>query len=214
MINVEFHPETDILDVKSIENALKNVKELKIDTCNWPEAFPYIPEVSLKMIHTGDCFILKYDVREKCTAAKVATDLGRTWTDSCVECFFQPYGKGKYYNLECTCIGKILMNHREGRPNPTRSGQEILDKILRYPSLGSEPFEERIGDNRWSVILVVPKDALWEDNIESFRGLDAKMNAYKCGDELSTPHFLSLAPIKTEKPDFHQPDFFIPVHFE
>ncbi len=213
MINIEFRPEVDINDPISINKALETIEKLKIDKCNWPDKFPYAPEVTLQMIHTGDAFILKYEVREKCTAARVTTDKGRTWTDSCVECFFQPYGKGKYYNLECTCIGKIIMNHREGRPNPTICEQEVLDTIKRYPSLGTEPFEEIIGDNHWTVILVIPKEAYWEDDIKTFRGMDARLNAYKCGDELSTPHFLSLAPVGTEKPDFHRPEYFTAVHF-
>ena len=147
MINVEFHPETDILDVKSIENALKSVKELKIDTCNWPEAFPYIPEVSLKMIHTGDCFILKYDVREKCTAAKVATDLGRTWTDSCVECFFPdiferllkdyPGKYGIFYNINFPALPpeqiKGVKAAHQGINTWTREVQEWNpDEILEH----------------------------------------------------------------------------------
>lgn len=39
------------------------------------------------------------------------------------------------------------------------------------------------------------------------------MNLFKCGDELSHPHFLSWQPIRTEKPDFHRPEFFAQVRF-
>ena len=33
-------------------------------------------------------------------------------------------------------------------------------------------------------------------------------NLYKCADKSETPHYLSLFPIDTEKPDFHRPEFF------
>jgi hypothetical protein len=33
-------------------------------------------------------------------------------------------------------------------------------------------------------------------------------NFYKCGDELSVPHYISWAPIEAEKPNFHRPDCF------
>ena len=40
------------------------------------------------------------------------------------------------------------------------------------------------------------------------------MNLYKCGYNLSHPHFLSWRPIRTEKPYFHRPEFFGEVTFE
>ena len=40
------------------------------------------------------------------------------------------------------------------------------------------------------------------------------MNVYKCGDNLSQPHFLSWQPIHTDKPNFHVPQFFGEVEFE
>ena len=38
-------------------------------------------------------------------------------------------------------------------------------------------------------------------------GLRARMNLYKCGDDLSHPHFLSWQPIEAPKPNFHLPAF-------
>ena len=40
------------------------------------------------------------------------------------------------------------------------------------------------------------------------------MNLYKCGDNLSHPHFLSWQPIDTPQPDFHRPEFFAAGKFE
>ena len=48
---------------------------------------------------------------------------------------------------------------------------------------------------------------------DHYSGVEARMNLFKCGDELSHPHFLSWQPIRTEKPDFHRPEFFAQVRF-
>ena len=44
--------------------------------------------------------------------------------------------------------------------------------------------------------------------LETFAGLQARGNFYKCGDRLPVPHYLSWAPIGTPKPDFHRPEYF------
>ena len=40
-------------------------------------------------------------------AAACAEDRGPVWKDSCVEFFFAPGDDGLYYNVECSCIGKL-----------------------------------------------------------------------------------------------------------
>lgn len=214
MVKVKFIAGVDITDGKALASAFEGVEALPVAILNWPEQFPYRPEVKLKMFHTGSHLALKYDVREKCTAALVSADNGQTWTDSCVEFFFQPGGEGRYYNLEATCTGKILMGYRSGRDDAEPSTDEQLAAIGRFPSLGTEPFAERLGDNRWSLILTVPASAYRHSAIETFSGLAGRFNAYKCGDNLSTPHFLSLSPISTPSPDFHRPEFFTEIVFE
>jgi len=214
MIKVKFVKGADLTSAASIEKAFEGIVPLEIDNCNWPVEFPYKPQVKLSLFHTGSHLVLKYDVREKCTAAKVEGDNGRTWTDSCVEFFFQPGGEMKYYNLESTCIGNILMGWRSGRNDAEPATNAQLSLIGRFPSLGRETFAERLGDNEWSLILTVPAAAYFRSRIESFSGLKGRFNAYKCGDELSTPHYVTLAPITTPSPDYHRPEFFTEISFE
>lgn len=83
----------------------------------------------------------------------------------------------------------------------------------RNPSLGSRPFPEHEGDNRWSVVLAIPPQALFMHSLMDWSGLKAKVNLYKCGDKLSQPHFLSWKPISAPKPDFHLPEFFEQIKF-
>ena len=77
-----------------------------------------------------------------------------------------------------------------------------------------EPFAERKGDNRWSLTLAIPPQALFRHALTDWSGLKARMNLYKCGDDLSCPHYLSWRPVGTPAPDFHRPEFFEPVFFE
>ena len=180
-----------------------------IDICNWPDKFPYKPTVEFALAHTGKNILIDYRVVEKTSRAAAGEDFGKVWEDSCVEFFSSPDGK-VYYNLECNCIGKVLLAKGESRHNRIPAPAEVANKIERWASLGDKPFTERAA-GPWEVCLIVPAEAL---NLESFDGLQLKANFYKCGDLLETPHFLSYAPIDTPDPDFHRPEFFIPIAFE
>ena len=165
------------------------------------------------MFHTGAWLLLRFDVRERYTAARVTADNGEVWTDSCVEFFLSPDGR-KYYNFETTCIGRMLLAARTSRHDADPAGPEVLAQVKRYTTLPfGDTFGEREGDNRWSVTLAIPPQALFRHEITDWSGLRARMNLYKCGDRLSHPHFLSWQPIRTEKPDFHRPEFFGEVTF-
>ncbi len=48
----------------------------------------------------------------------------------------------------------------------------------------------------------------------SWDGIKAKANVYKCGDNLSKPHFLSWNPIHHPTPNFHLPEFFGTLELE
>ncbi len=200
-------------DSKALDEAFASIAPEKIACCNWPDEFPYAPQVSFRMFHTGSYLMIRYDVHETYTAARVSEDNGEVWTDSCVECFIAP--DDTYYNLEATCIGRILISNRKSRTEGViPADRDSLDKVIRIPSLGFEPFEERVGDNVWSLTLAVPPQALFRHNIVDWSGHKMRMNLYKCGDKLSRPHFLSWQPIGTETPDFHRPDYFTEVEFE
>ena len=90
-------------DRAAVEQAFAESNPCHIACCNWPGEFPYAPEVSFRMFHTGDWLLLRFDVAENYTAALVTEDNGQVWTDSCVEFFIAP-DEGLYYNFETTCI--------------------------------------------------------------------------------------------------------------
>lgn len=141
----------------AVEAAFAGIEPQAIACCNWPEQFPYAPEVSFRMFHTGDYLMLRFDVAERCTMARVTEDNGEVWTDSCVEFFITPDDSGYYYNFECSCIGRLLLGFRKEREHPAHAAPKVMAAILRNPSLGLRPFPEHEGDNRWSVVLAIPR---------------------------------------------------------
>lgn len=202
----------DPQDTTAVERAFARIEPQNIACCNWPEQFPYAPKVVFRMFHTGDQLMLRFDVEEQYTAALVTEDNGEVWTDSCVE-FFLALDNTGYYNFETTAIGRMLLGWRRSRNDAEHATAEKLALVLRTPSIGTEPFAERQGDNRWSMTLAIPPEALFHHRIKDWNGVKARMNLYKCGDKLSQPHFLSWRPITTPQPNFHCPEFFEHIKF-
>ena len=202
-------------DRAAVEQAFAEIEPQPVACCNWPAEFPYAPEVSFRMFHTGDRLMLRFDVAESYTAALVTEDNGEVWTDSCVEFFIAP-DEGLYYNFETTCIARMLLSGRKSRTEDVQPAPaEVLASVKRFTTYPfGEPFAEREGDNRWSLTLAIPPQALFRHALTDWSGLEARMNLYKCGDRLSHPHFLSWKPVRMENPDFHRPEFFEAVTFE
>ena len=184
-----------------------------VNTVNWA-AYPYCPDVKFRIAYTDNAILIHYKVKEASVRAVAGKDNGPVWEDACVEFFSIPAGDGVYYNMECNCVGRLLIGAGAGRSNRQHAPQEVLDKVQRWSSLGQEDFEERIGDCSWEVALVIPYSAFFMHNITSLDGKAIRANFYKCGDKLQTPHFLSWNPIDLEKPNFHCPEFFGMLRFK
>lgn len=184
-----------------------------VNQVNWTE-YPYCPKVEFRVAHTESGILLHFKVTEASVRARYGEDNGAVWTDSCVEFFSIPAGDGIYYNIECNCIGTVLIGAGAQRNNREHAPADVTAQVQRWSSLGRIPFEERVGETTWEVALVIPYTAFFKHQLTSLNGKTIKANFYKCGDELQTPHFLSWNPIEIEKPDFHRPDFFGTLEME
>ena len=182
----------------------------RIACVNWPEVFPYRPEAGFRIWHSGDCLHLVFHVREDAVRAVCAADREHAWEDSCVEFFFAPRADGLYFNLECTCTGKLYLCVGSGRHGREFLPETAYSGISRRPSLGREPFGLRKEPTEWEVALDIPAATF---GLAGFAGLHARGNFYKCGDLLPAPHYLSWAPVGTPKPDFHRPEYFDTITF-
>ncbi|MBD5180330.1 MAG: hypothetical protein HDT01_03415, partial [Bacteroidales bacterium] len=182
-----------------------------IDTVNWKE-YPYVPDVRFRIAHTGDAILLNYKVNEEAVRAVAEGDNGRVWEDSCVE-FFVTFDGMQYHNIECNCVGTILSAVGSERENRNLLAAEQLDKIKRKSTLCKDGLPVS-GPVEWEVSLVIPVEIFAASSVESFDGIEARGNFYKCGDLLPTPHFLSWNPIEISTPNFHRPDYFGKIIFE
>lgn len=203
-----------VADLELAEKMLESHARIeKIETVNWPE-YSYMPEVNFKIAYCQDQIWLKYYVTEESIMAKETKVNGDVYKDSCVEFFISTKMNDTYYNFEFNCIGIPHVGyHRVGKTNALVDS-EILKSIKVRSSLGNQPFEEKTGGHQWEMMIVIPKECLAYDKDIYLKGLKAKANFYKCGNETSKPHYLSWNPIGTKNPDFHQPEYFGEILFE
>ncbi len=192
----------------------------RLDCLNWPAEWPYKPTVEFSIGYDDSGIRLDYSVDEQTIRALQGTPGGEVYEDSCVEFFFQPLTDDPhYYNFEWNAIGNLCLSWRTGRFDPEPAPAEVISSVQALSSCGSEPFAEKTAEGPWSLRVFIPLEALWKsalplkDGKPSLRGLCARANFYKCGDGLSVPHFVTWAPISTEKPDYHRPEFFADLQF-
>lgn len=200
-------------DIKQISEVLNTLEPHKISFKNWAENKENKPNVEFSIAHNNTDLYLQFEVHEAELLAQVAEDNGKVCTDSCVE-FFVSFDDGQhYYNLEFNCIGKALVGYRQVGEKPIHASLYTMQAIQRLSSLGTHTREHINGDFRWMLTLVIPISTFWMTNLNSFGGIKAKANFYKCGDNLSVPHYLSWSKIENDIPNFHLPRFFGSIEF-
>jgi hypothetical protein len=195
---------SEILDSKGSEGF--------INTINWTD-FPVKPEVRFKIGYGEKEIFLKYYVHESSIKAEMTSPNQNIWEDSCVEFFVSPAGDGQYYNFEFNPIGTTLMAVGSSRDGRVFAGKDIISEIRKLASMEIKPFPEKTGDFFWTLTLAIPVQIFFNHKIKDLKDKIFHANFYKCGDKLSTPHFLSWNPIETEKPDFHRPEYFGKIRF-
>jgi len=183
-----------------------------IDIVNWSD-YAYRPKVEFRMVYCDSALLLQYKVKEQAVRAVAAVDNGEVWKDSCVEVFIKPDNDDLYYNFEFNCIGLCLLSVGTARAGREMATMEVLSKIRRKTSLDRLPFSERREETEWGLSAVIPFACFFKHPDYSPDGKTAYANFYKCGDDLTVPHFLSWNPIKADKPDFHRPECFGTVEF-
>jgi len=189
------------------------IAPLQLEMVNWEE-FPYQPEVTVQIAWNEDELFLRYQVNEQSVKAVITESNGQVWTDSCVEFFLSPEGNDEYYNLEMNCIGTALLGYRKKGEPTVHATEEQISSIRRISSLGDLPFAERKEPTEWQITIAIPWEVFFKHTLKPISGKKLRGNFYKCGDGLAIPHFVSWTKIKTEKPNFHTPEYFGGLEFE
>jgi len=187
----------------------------------------YKPKVEVLIAYDANHIAVKFYVCERYVRAKYTKQQDPVYRDSCVEFFLShSMDNSNYYNLEFSCIGTILaMVGPKGVPPAQRKPlpKEMLDQIRILSSLGNKPFEEKeLKEGEcWELTVVIPTICFGLDphtpkklhdlDPLSNHSLQLHANSYKCGDELTRPHWISLFPIVTSQPNFHRADAFQPL---
>ena len=170
---------------------------------DWPDEYPYCPDVTAFLGHTEDRLLIRFEVTEDNVKAVTTEPNGPVWEDSCCEFFVKTPGSDFYYNFETNCIGTGLAARRRSRSEFEHFGPEKMARIVRRSSLPCIPTDSKERSS-WSLELEIPFDMI------GCEGCPERLlaNIYKCGDKTARPHFLSWNRVSTESPDFHRPEFF------
>jgi len=162
----------------------------------------------LSIAYSDHEIFLKYYITENYFKAEKTDTNQMVCEDSCVEFFVSPEDDGIYYNMEFNAIGTCLLGIGTNRANSKRVAPEIISKIRRLTSAGTEPFREKTGVYAWTITVAIPYEVFSHHQIKDLQGKIFRANFYKCGDKLTVPHYVTWNPVGTEKPDYHQPEHF------
>lgn len=185
----------------------KQKEKLSIDTINWRE-YNYKPEVAVAIAYNENEIFLKYYIIEDYFKAEKTESNQMVCEDSCVEFFVSPENDGIYYNMEFNGIGTCLLGSGTGRGNSAKADTGIISEIRRMTSPGKEPIREKEGKIEWTITVAIPFTVFFRHNVKDLKGKTFRANFYKCGDLLKVPHYVTWNPVGTEKPDYHQPEYF------
>lgn len=211
----ELHiPADNTLSRLPLEEIAANIRQCgaqaPINCVNWPDAFPDARRTTVYAAHDDDAVYLLFDCEGFDLKAETDADLGPVANDSCVEFFVSPdTADPRYWNFEFNAIGRKNVSTRITRPEPRRLSVDELSQIKVYSSAGESPFAEQNGFHTWYLLVVIPFSLFTCEKYEFPKRM--KGNFYKCGAKTSSPHYLSWAPIATERPDFHRPEFFADI---
>ncbi|MFO7621441.1 MAG: carbohydrate-binding family 9-like protein [Bacteroidales bacterium] len=195
-------------DLDKVSEKLDGLNERNpVGEINWND-FGYKPEVTFAIGYTQNEILLKYYVTEQYFKAEKTESNQMVCEDSCVEFFVSPADDGWYYNLEFNGIGTCYMGTGTARENSRKADPQVISRIRRKTSVGKEATGEREGEFSWTITLAIPLDVFFRHKIEDLKGRTFRANFYKCGDMLSVPHYVTWNPVRTRRPDYHQPAYF------
>ena len=199
---------SDYPPLEDISRTLDEQKgRLLIDTINW-KGYNYKPDVALSVAYSDHEIFLKYYITENYFKAEKTHTNQMVCEDSCVEFFVSPEDDGIYYSMEFNAIGTCLLGTGTGRTNSQRVAPEIISRIRRLTTAGTEPVKEKTGEYAWTITIAIPFEVFFHHHLIDLKGKIFRANFYKCGDKLTVPHYVTWNPVCTEEPDYHQPEHF------
>ena len=192
--------------VKTIETAeeLQACQVFCVDRYNW--GGDYRPVTYGRMGYwKNHGFLVEMVSEEKNPAGACTEPDGMVCRETAMEAFFQFFPQDEkeqfYLNFEANVLGTLHVKF--GRQ---RKERQPLPKDLREAC----NCRCQILENCWKLKLLVPLEVIeyvYKKN-EFHSGDSFKCNFYKISEVQEPVHFGSYTEIKSEKPDFHLPEYF------
>ena len=198
-------------DFNKLELFLDSLHQQKLKASHWTD-LKIIPKASFVMCYTPDSVCLKYDISEPYFKADYRHTNDPVSEDSCVELFISFGEDVNYYNLEFNALGTCLAAYGSGRNDRQRLPEELIAGIQHVQAW--KVYIPEHNNYQWTLTLNIPLQVFCYSNLSSLDGSTARANVYKCGDQLIEPHYLMWNDIKTDQPDYHQPEYFRKISFE
>ncbi len=196
----------------------KNVEALRIVNA-LPEGSNHQPKTELKLQYDDQGIYGLFNVSDQYVRSVRTKFQQSVCQDSCVEFFFELPGAG-YFNLEMNAgCGTLMYYIRDNTPENgefkdyTILPDEDMNKLRKFHTMPdiiepeiTEPVDYRVG-------FFIPYELIQKySHCELPKpGTFWHMNAYKCGDQTSHPHWLCWNPIHTSS--FHHPEDFGVLEF-
>ncbi len=182
---------------------------------NWDsKEFPEIPILSFNSSFSETSLFIHFYVCEdpKNVTITKKEDTEPVYEDSCVEAFISLDNKKSYFNFEFNSKGICLGAYGTNREDRDFFTKDKLHCIQRFYK--SEFDTKGSNFQLWKLLVSIPWNLLNTTYDKIIKNESVYANFYKCGDKTPSPHYLSWAPIKTDKPDFHRPEFFQKITFD
>jgi hypothetical protein len=199
------------LSVSEIATEMESLERQHLAFAPWPE-FPYKPEAGFVIGHGGDSVYLKFYVTENHVQAVNLLTNSPVHHDSCVEFFLALNDDDNYYNLEFNCSGTCNFGYGPNRHQRSAIPKDLISGV-QYQSSFKTAVAGGLSMVSWELTLAIPFTVFSYHRLKTFAGQACRVNFYKCGDLLSAPHYLSWAPIYSNQPNFHLPEFFVNARF-
>lgn len=179
---------------------IEKAEKVRIANNNWN--MESAPEVYFQAAFDGENLTVKMTCLEANPLTRYTKNYDPVYLDSCMECFLclSPEESERYVNIETNSSGAIICSVGTGR----HDRESVLEEYGILPQVNVTK-----KDDRWSV-LVVLTPVFTETVFGKKLSVGSRFagNFYKCDEDSDNPNFLSWTEIKTEKPDFHRPEFF------
>ncbi|WP_321285722.1 carbohydrate-binding family 9-like protein [uncultured Sunxiuqinia sp.] len=197
--------------ISELKTVFKALPKISLACFSWDAPYSK-PEVGFKMAHNNEAIFVCYQVCEDEMLARYSQHNQPVYTDSCVEFFIAFNEDSNYYNFEFNSLGTCLAAWGPDRNQRQSTAPDLLDQIRTRTTVsrlnqGQSPRFE------WQICIQLPVSVFIHNKITKLSETKARANFYKCGDDLSEPHFVSWKKIETNTPDFHQPSFFGELSF-